>query len=171
LKKHYRYLPAVIALLCIGMIGYALHRNGLDAPPPDGPFNSMGRAPRIAPDYSGAVIPANIAPLNFSVKEAGASYFVKIHSTKGPEIELHSRSGNILIPRKPWRQLLEANRGQQVYFDIYVKSSNSATSQSGKNTWNRFESVVNRIAPEDIDGYLVYRRIEPVHHTWRKMGV
>lgn len=160
------------ALLCIGLLAYALHRNSLKASAPKGPFNSMRRTAKIAPDYSGAVIPANIAPLNFSVKEAGALFYVKIHSKQGPEIELQSRSGNILIPEDSWRALLEANKGQEVFFDIYARHPDSGSSApSEQNRWNRFDSIVNRIANENIDGFLVYRRIDPVHSTWRKMGI
>jgi len=170
LSKHYRYLLMLVVVLCIGALAYALCRDKDEAP--TGPFHSVGRAAGIHPDYSGAVIPANIAPLNFSVQEEGAGYYVKIHSERGPAIELHSRSGKILIPQKSWGRLLKANRGQEVYFDIFVKRADSGSSpQSAEKLWSRFDSVVNRIAREDIDGFLVYRRIDPVHFTWRRMGV
>ena len=172
MSKHYRYLSALVGLLCIGALVYALCSDRNEKPAPTGPFHSVGRAARIHPDYSGAVIPANIAPLNFSVQEEGAGYHVKIHSERGPAIELHSRSGKILIPQKSWGKLLKANRGQEVYFDIFVKRANSGpSSQSTEKLWSRFDSVVNRIAREDIDGFLVYRRIDPVHYTWRTMGI
>lgn len=159
-------------LLCLGVLAYALHRDSDQASAPSGPFHSPGRAAAIRPDYSDTVIPVNIAPLNFSVEEAGSRYYVKIYSKKGPEIEIHSRSGKIIIPQNSWRELLEANRGQEVYFDIFVKRADSgSSSESAEKLWSRFDSVVNRIARENIDGFLIYRRIDPVHSTWRKMGI
>ena len=172
MSKHYRYSLTLVVVLCIGVLVYVLCRDKDEASAPNGPFHSVGRAARIHPDYYGVVIPANIAPLNFSVQEKGSGYYVKIYSKQGPAIELHSRSGNILIPQKSWRELLEANRGQEVYFDIFVKRADSgSSSQSAEKLWSRFDSVVNRIARENIDGFLVYRRIDPVHFTWRKMGI
>ena len=62
------------------------------------PFNAndckkAGRQANIDPDYSGTVIPPNIAPLNFIVKEPGTRYYVKISSKEGKKIEI---SGNSL---------------------------------------------------------------------------
>ena len=172
MSKNYRYLLTLVVILCIGALGYALCRAGKEKRAPSGPFHSVGRAAKIHPDYSGMVIPANIAPLNFSVQEKGSGYYVKIHSKQGPKIEVHSRSPNILIPRSSWRELLEANRGREIYFDIFVKRADSgASSQSAEGLWRRFDSVANKIARENIDGFLVYRRIEPAHSTWREMGI
>ena len=172
MRKHYRYLSALVGLLCIGALVYGLWSGEKDPPVPTGTVQAVGRAARIEPDYSGLVIPPNIAPLNFSVDEEGSGYCVKIYSEQGPQIEVRSRSGKIVIPENLWAELLGANRGQEVYFDIFVERAGSASSSPGaEERWSRFDSVVNRIAREDIDGFLVYRRIEPVHSTWRNMGI
>ncbi|MBL7153173.1 MAG: PD40 domain-containing protein [Phycisphaerae bacterium] len=171
MRKHYRYLLVVVVALSGGALLWALYGNERE-PAPTGRFDSVGRAAKIHPDYSGTVIPANIAPLNFSIEESGSRYYVKIYSQRGPEIEVRSRSGKIVIPQSSWSSLLEANRGQELYFDIFVKPVDSgSSSKKGQTPWNRFDSVTNRIAREDIDGFLVYRRIDPVHSTWRKMGI
>ncbi|MBN2136203.1 MAG: PD40 domain-containing protein [Sedimentisphaerales bacterium] len=169
--KRYRYFWILAAAFAIGILAYALGVEKDDRPS-EGKFTSAGRAPKIRPDYAGAVIPPNIAPLNFSVQEPGSRYCVKIHSKNGPHIEVSSASPEILIPVSPWSELLEANRGQEVCFEIFVKPANSAAS-TGKTdmSWTRFEPVVNTIAVEDIDGFLVYRRIDPAHSSWRKMGI
>ena len=62
----------------------------------------VDRLPRIRPDYTGTVIPPNIAPLNFSVEEPGTYYRVKIYSARGKEMNVPSRSPTIVIPSGPW---------------------------------------------------------------------
>ena len=75
---------------------------------------AVDRVPRIRPDYSGTVIPPNIAPLNFLVEEPGTDYRVRIRADQGAAIDVASRSGSIVIPLRPWQQLLGANRGRQL---------------------------------------------------------
>ncbi|MGD8786717.1 MAG: hypothetical protein PVJ60_04770 [Phycisphaerales bacterium] len=126
----------------------------------------------IRPDYSGAVIPPNIAPLNFYIQHDGSHYFVKIHSENGRPIEISSKTPEIVIPQKTWHELLNLNRGKQLNLDIYVKSHTSeSSSKTGNGKWTRFKTLTNQIANDDIDSFLVYRKIHPVHRTWRDMGI
>ncbi len=118
-------------------------------------YSVIDRPARIYPDYSSTVIPLNVAPLNFMVQEKGSYYFAKIYAEKGEAIEVFSRSPKILIPADSWHQLLENNRAGQLHFDIFVKTANHG--------WVRFATITNNIANEDIDGYLVYRRMHPTH--------
>jgi len=171
-KKHYRRLLILLVVLSAGVLIYSLYDDQISPPAPTDELRLFGRAPQIHPDYSGTVIPANIAPLNFLIQEDGSQYYVKIYSQQGPQIEVNSRSPRILIPRSLWRELLELNRGKELYFDVFVKSADfGSSSKNAEMSWRRFDSVVNKIAREDIDGFLVYRRIEPVHSSWRKMGI
>ncbi len=126
-------------------------------------YNIIDRPAVIYPDYCGAVIPPNIAPLNFMVKENGSQYCVRIHSSQGNVIEVLSRSAKISISEKQWRKLLDSNRGQELYFDVFSKTEDGQ--------WNRFSSIANTIAREDIDPFLVYRRIHPVNSAWGQMGI
>jgi len=150
----------VLAVLSAGVMVYGLRGGKVSIDQ----YNSIDRSPKIHPDYCGTVVPANIAPLNFLVQESGLRYFVKIYSKQGEPIEIFSRSGKIVIPKGPWHKLLNVNRGQQLSFDVFVKTSNDGR-------WNRFQTITNEIAHEDIDSFLVYRRIHPAHSTWRQMGV
>jgi hypothetical protein len=124
---------------------------------------SDGRLPSLRPDYSGIVVPPNIAPLNFFIKKSGKQYFVQIHSRRGNPIRIQSRSGCIQIPSRPWKRLLAENAGEPLQVDVYVKN------QTGR--WTRFESVTNWIAQESMDGYLAYRRFGPLFNLWKKMGI
>lgn len=118
---------------------------------------------QISPDYAGIIIPPNIAPLNFSVKEAGQDFIVRIRSTQGKGIEIKSRSPHIVIPLKPWRRLLADNPGQELWFDIFVRSQDSK--------WRRYQSLRNTIAEDDIDGYLAYRLMKPIYSYWKNIGI
>ena len=149
----------LVVVLSAGVLAYALR----DEKASIEQYSSIERPARIHPDYSGAVIPPNIAPLNFLVQEDGSHYCVRIYSKQGEPIEVFSRSPKIAIPQEEWHELLNMNRGQQLTFDVYTKNK--------ANQWLRFKTITNRIAHEDIDAFLVYRRIYPVHYTWRKMGV
>jgi len=122
-----------------------------------------GRAPRIYPDYSGTVIPPNIAPLNFTVQEPGTAYFARIRSESGDPIEVGGRSPDVVIPIRPWRRLLAANRGRRLYFDVWVREGNGR--------WTAFSPVANFIAEEDIDPYVVYRVVGPVYSRWRAIRI
>ncbi len=130
-----------------------------------------GRPAKIHPDCADAVIPPNIAPPNFLVEENGSRYFVRIRSQQGHSIEVMSRSATIVIPRRPWRRLLAANRGRPVEFDVFVESEASAPVDGEGQPWLQFDTFRCTVAEEEIDDYLVYRRIHPVHAAWRGMGI
>ena len=175
MSKHYRYLfiLLILVILSAGVIVYVLHncsRTGLFllAERNIDQYSSIERPPKIHPDYCETVIPPNIAPMNFLVEESGSQYCVKIHSKKGRAIQIFSRSPKIMIPQKRWGELLNANHGEQLNFDVFVKTANPPATTT---QWNRFSSITNQIANEDIDGFLVYRRIHPGHGFWRKMGI
>ncbi len=126
-------------------------------------YVEVGAQPKISPDYSDVVIPANIAPLNFTILEEGRRYFIRIHAGDDESIDLFSKIGQIRIPRRKWRDLLRSNRGREVFFDVYVMNT--------ENEWRKFQSVSNTIAEEEIDSTLVYRRMLPIYNWWRDIGI
>jgi len=175
MSKHYRYLfiLLILVILSAGVLVYALHnysRTGISLQPDRkiDQYTLIDRPAKIQPDYCETVIPPNIAPLNFFVEESGSQYCVKIHSKRGRAIQIYSRSPKIMIDQNRWGELLNANRGELLNFDVFVKTANPP---AGAAQWNRFSSITNQIANEDIDGFLVYRRIHPGHGYWRKMGI
>lgn len=119
-------------------------------------YRSLDQPLQMRPDYSGTVIPPNIAPLNFQVCASGERYCVRIYARRGPTIKIFSRSPNIVIPARPWRELLSQNRSEDLHYDIFVQA------QDG--TWSLFPTLTNRIGPEAIDPFLVYRRMHPTHY-------
>jgi hypothetical protein len=128
---------------------------------------AVGRPAKMHPDCSNTVIPPNIAPLNFVIQEHGSRYFVRIRSQRGQAIEIATRSAEIVIPEKPWHALLDANRGQELVFELFVQTDG----KDGGRQWQRFDAAHCTIANEEIDNYLVYRRIHPVHAAHREMGI
>ncbi len=131
--------------------------------PPIGEAVHQGRPPRIRPDYAGVTLPPNVAPLNFAIEEPGASFAATISSSAGRKIDVAGRGAKIVIPPRAWRALLRANRGQAIRFECFVKQSDGR--------WFGFEPLENRVAPEPIDRYLVYRQIDPAYNYWRSIGL
>jgi len=135
-------------------------------------YSVINRPAGIRPDYSGTVIPPNIAPLNFVIQQDGSRYFVRIYSETGKPIEIFSKTPRIVIPKKAWHKLLYLNRGQQLSLDIFVKSQAITSASEAENKgWSRYKTITNEIANENIDAFLVYRKIRPGHRTWRDIGI
>ncbi len=125
-------------------------------------YNSIDRPAGIHPDYTDTVIPPNIAPLNFLVREKGTRYYVKIYSKQGKGIDIYNRRPCIEIPLGRWRKLLSLNHGQKLCFDVYVRDE--------KNQWSKFETITNTIANAKLDRYLTYRKIS-ICVQWKDMGI
>ena len=161
MKKRYFCLPClgVVLISLVGLSHYLRHKH----PPIINEYTSADRPPAIHPDYTGTVIPPNIAPLNFLIKEQGSRFYVEVPSATGSSINIFSKTAQIVFPIAPWKQLLIANQGQKLHFNIYAKDKS--------NQWVKFKTITNQIAGEQIDDYLVYRKINPVHSGWRAMGI
>ncbi len=127
-----------------------------------GECQSRDRPPRIRPDYADVVVPPNIAPMNFVIDESGVGYHVKFSSAAGDPIELDTASGKVIIPEGKWRQLLAANRGEILRVEVF------RLGEDGR--WGRFEAITNRIAREEIDSHLAYRKIKPLYNQWGPIG-
>ncbi len=124
---------------------------------------SVERQPAISPDYTRTTLPPNSAPTNFIIKEMASAYYVQISSENGENINIFSRTPSIRIPIKPWKTLLNRNRGRSLLITIFSKDK--------KSKWSRFSPIVNQIANEDIDTHLVYRLMKPLYQYWDKLGI
>lgn len=172
MTKHSRYILILCGAASVVLLVCVLCWAVLGAGPSVGQAVGVGRPPAIRPDYADTVIPANIAPLNFLIRESGARYLVQIRSQQGEPIEIASRSAKIAIPEKRWRRLLSANRGQRLEFTVFAQGqAGTADTNSQGSRWRRFDTFAFTIAGEDIDNYLIYRRIHPVHAAHRQMGI
>ena len=148
----------VVVLICIAL--------WLILKPPSVDVGNPGQVPQppeIKPDYTDIAIPPNIAPMNFAILEKGNCFLAKIYSVNGEQISVASRNGKIKIPKKSWRKLLSANKGNILSFDIFVRSDDNA--------WRKFQTINNTIAADPIDGVLVYRFMKPIHNWWSDIGI
>ena len=152
------FLVYTVAIVCIGA-GHWQVAAATETPA----SVQQARTPRIFPDYSGVVIPPNIAPLNFKVEEAGVRYQVELRSTRGNPLIIASRSASIRIPAKPWQALLRANAGEPLFCEVWAQAS--------RGQWSCFAPVTNFIAREPIDNYLVYRRLKPLFNIYVNLGI
>ncbi len=146
-----------IALGCLlASLPVAAAPADISAPPPR-------RMPRLAPDYTDIVLPPNIAPMNFIIEEDGARFRTRLSGPAGSPIELAERSPRVAIPIRPWNALLRANVGSHILIEIAVLSR--------EGQWLAFQAVTNRVAPDELDGHLVYRRLLPLYNIYRTMGI
>ncbi len=126
-------------------------------------LNRIDGLPRIDPDYTGVVIPPNIAPLNFKVLEPGTGYLVKISAGEKNAIQVYSSAPAIRIPMQKWRRLLAQNKGKDFNIHVFVRDADKK--------WHQYKSITNHIAPEEIDAWLSYRLINPAYNIWTKLGI
>ena len=158
IKRTYILLTAVIIALFIAACIFM---------PPGRPktknLYEAGRPAVISPDYCQTVIPPNIAPLNFTIREKGVKFYVKVYSSRGDTIRIVNKKPVIIIPEKKWKKLLRQNTGNELYFDVYAQES--------RGQWTKYRAISNLIAREEIDSYLVYRLINPGYILWDKMGI
>ncbi len=155
-----KYILAGTLFMAIVFIAYLLIKTGIPA------FQDLSRQnklPGIFPDYSQITIPSNIAPMNFVIRESGQRYYVKIYSHEGDTLRIDKKNPKIIIASGKWKRLLKKNKGNDLYIDIYVRK------QNGK--WIKYNTIVNHIAHENVDSYLVYRLINPGYILWNKMGI
>jgi len=130
-----------------------------------GDYTEIDRLPKIEPDYASIVIPPNIAPLNFKIKEEGTEFYIDIYmNTKDNDhIRIKTKKNIVIIPIKKWKRLLSENRGRELYIDIYIKDQN--------NKWNKFRTIENKITKEEIDSHVAYRLINLGYVLWSEMGI
>jgi hypothetical protein len=155
-RRHVAFLGAPL-LLALALAAFALLRGGAGSLEPTAEAH---RPAATYPDYSGAVIPPNIAPFNLQVLEPGRKFCLRVSAAAGTSIAVFSSSGVIRIPPAAWGNLLKANTGADLRTDIYAK---------GEAGWTHFETVRNRIAADEIDPYVVYRYIPPIYDRWDRI--
>jgi hypothetical protein len=110
--------------------------------------------PPIYPDYAGATIPCNIAPLNFLLRNRPQEVEVRL---KGAFSELRVKTGpKVRFPLKKWRAFLQAEQGGEVNVEVTAKVQGRRI---------RYAPFAWRIV-ERIDPFLSYRLIEPGYEVW-----
>lgn len=125
--------------------------------------DQVDRLPVIFPDYTGIVIPPNMAPLNFVVKEKGDLFVARISVKDDLQLTVESTDGIIDIDIDKWHGLLHKAKGGEIHVAVFVRGENGRFQQ--------FKTIINRVANEEIDNHLVYRLINTGYVMWSKMGI
>jgi len=161
-KKTILIFRQLFIVAIIGCLAYLHFKQTIIRP---GDFAEVEQNANIHPDYNNAVIPPNIAPLNFMIDEAAKKYHVEIYDEENDnKISITSSSSKIKIPQKKWATLLSNNKGKKIFFDIYTK-------QNSKKLWTKFKTTENTIAEEEIDRYVVYRKMEALYTKHQAIGI
>ena len=136
-----RFVLLVIGLLCFGCAERTFPQEG---------------GAVLSPDYADAVVPYNIAPLNFCID--GADYARAKVEVKGAtsSLTVRARHGRVMFPVKKWHRLLEAEKGNALLVTI---SATAKATSSGK-------SYTLHVSPDPIDAYVTYRIIDPSLEVW-----
>ncbi len=161
MKKPTLYGALAVSLLtALGLAAsFAWRREPVDF----GSADALGRRPKIRPDVHGAVVPPNLAPLSFVVDEPARDYRVRVRSADDVLLEAANRSGAIGFSQTGWRRMLDEHRGGSLHLDVCVRR------EDGR--WARFDPIEITIADAEIDRYLFYRLIKPIHILRRRIGI
>lgn len=119
------------------------------------------RMARVLPDNHDAVLPPNVAPMNFMVQEEGDAYITHIYSDANRE-GIVCEGKDVDIPMKEWKDLLFATKGKTLYTDVFVKHDGQ---------WHQYQTIANPIATEDIDPYITYRLIPPSYEGYGTLAL
>jgi len=154
MKKTIYILFALVLLAACGKKEYTI---------PTSYTNAVGKTP-MYPDYTDIIIPANIAPLNFSLDEPEATAVVAdFKGKKGGEIITGGGEDlKVQIDTTEWRALLSQNRGADITVTVYAQFAGG---------WRKYKTHTLTVAEEDIDPYLSYRLIEPGYELYRQLGL
>ncbi len=115
----------------------------------------------IFPEYYELVIPKNIAPLNFMIKENGSKFRVEISADKSNPIVIEQSSPTIQIPVNKWQKMLAKNAGDSIKINVWVFDKN----------WIKYKPIKHKISTDTIDPFLAYRLVHAVYLKWNKMGI
>lgn len=126
-------------------------------------FKEINRLPAIFPDYTGILVPPNIAPLNFKINEPGTEYEARLYTNKEEQLIVRSSNPSIQIDMDDWRHLLQKGMGSKLYVEVFVKAKDG--------TWQKFQTIDNEISKESIDNHLAYRLINTAYVLWNNLGI
>ena len=126
------------------------------------PQSQVEELPPVFPDYIGVTVPANIAPLNFGIKDATDMRVA--FSCEGTTLLEINGDDYIDIPLSEWKELLSKCRGKDV--DVSVSAWNQEHPDG-----IRYRDFTIHIDDSEIDDYVAYRLIPPGYVGWNKMAI
>ena len=150
--KIYTLLAALAVALTLASCG---------SPVPSG-AEKVDALPAIYPDYAGVVIPAEIAPMNFSFTGGECDHvYVKIVGSKGGEMTSGGKTIDLDIDE--WHALTSQNAGGTLTFTLSVE-------QDGK--WREFKEFSMTVSEDPLAEWgLTYRLIAPGYEAFSSVGL
>jgi hypothetical protein len=130
-----------------------------------GNFNNpvdIDREPVIEPCYSGVIIPPNIAPMNFMIREKASAYRITARSSHGESYSVNSSDGVVKFPVKKWKIVAEHSAGGRIDIEILALDSSKTV---------RFSPVSMYVARENVDPFICYRLLYPGYRSWVEMKI
>ena len=118
--------------------------------------------PKIYPDYTGVIIPVNIAPLNFCMEDERALLIDAVITDKQGN-SIHSQGEESLdFDIDDWHNMLDINRGDKLTVTVSAKYEDG---------WHTYRPFFIYVSNDSIDYGICYRLIEPGYEVWSKMGI
>lgn len=140
----------LVALLCMASCGKKVAKE------------QSGNLPPIYPDYTDVTIPANMAPLNFCVKDAEHMQVEVL--ADGQCIIEQSGGGHVEFPVSQWADMLKQYKGKTVQVSLSVWSPEHPDGVA-------YKPFSITIDDSQIDEYVAYRLIPPGYVGWNKMAI
>ncbi|MCF8378042.1 MAG: hypothetical protein K9H49_00605 [Bacteroidales bacterium] len=116
----------------------------------------------IYPDYTNITIPRNMGPMNFQIQEEGIDFKAHIY-TKTNSVWVDARENKIIIPQNKWRNLVNDSRDDTLIIDLFRKDKHKI--------WYKYPQIRNAVSHDNIDEYIVYRKLPPANILWSEMGI
>ena len=145
-------LLSVVALICSCSRQYEI---------PDS-FTSVQEEALIYPDYTNAVIPVNIAPLDFQLQNECDEVVVSLWDNDGNNLIAGAgEDRKLMFDEDEWHKLLNRNQGRQISVSVYSAKDGN---------WVKYPDFGILVA-DSIDSYLSYRLLDPSYDFYDQMGI
>lgn len=119
----------------------------------------------MSPEYREACFPPNIAAPAFQLSAQGADAYQVQVGLEGQEPAFYvdaDEDGDICLPLKPWRKLLEQAKGHNIYLRVLARVAGQ---------WCAAPDALSPISETPINDYLVYRLLYPGYELWSNIGI
>ncbi len=153
MKRIHNHITIIINIFLILLL------SACGAKVPSENVEESNETPKLIPDYISIIIPPNIAPMNFEIDMPGEEYAARVTGADGKSITADGKL--IQWDMKAWHKLLEASKGKDIQYEIYVKNNGN---------WTLYK-FSNLVAEEPIDTHISYRLIEPSFVQFSGMSI
>ena len=122
----------------------------------------VNEQPKIYPDYVDVTIPVDIAPLNFCMTDEQVETMdVSVKGSNGGELHVNGDYADFDIDE--WHQIVEKNKGGQLFFTVYAE-------KEGK--WTQYKDFTVNVSDKPLEAWgITYRRIPPSYELYSLMGL